>query len=471
MFLDTKYPIKQQLVSHIQESVSLVPHIWRKPRVFRHWLLNAHKAQIAVVVLLLLIPFVITPLIDLVLTKIFSPVTKEAYFGLVKTQQMNPHLDGAQTFAHLVVWMCLLLLGMYLYLRHIPVTLEYARNLVKDKISQADRLVDVEPSKSILLYNAAREWNIDTESESDLIAKLESIDSAMHQTNRKSVVMPDGTVVLPISREEPNNTVIADRYQIRRQLGSGAMGTVYLAEDTRLQRDVALKQLAPHFSADEHLRARFRQEALALARLSHPNIVQVYDFIEWDGFFWIAMELIEGVELEEKLKTSGQFETDEALRLVQQMAKALGYAHGRGVIHRDFKPANVLISTNGDAKITDFGIAKLAQSSLHTQINTIMGSPAYMSPEQASGDNTDQRTDIYALGIVLYRMICGELPFKGDAKSVIAQHLTKTPPSLAEKHKGVPEILNDIVQKMLAKDPEERYQSMGEIVEQVVLCL
>ena len=146
------------------------------------------------------------------------------------------------------------------------------------------------------------------------------------------------------------------------------------------------------------------------------------------------------------------------------MAKGLGYAHDRGVVHRDFKPANILITKNGEVKITDFGIAKMARSSIHTQAHTVMGSPAYMSPEQANGDNTDHRTDIYAFGIVLYQMICGELPFKGEAKSIIAQHLTKKAPSLRERHKDIPSKLNTLVEKLLAKDPNDRYQSMAEVV-------
>jgi serine/threonine-protein kinase len=339
--------------------------------------------------------------------------------------------------------------------------------MVADKILQADQLVAERPSESILLYNAAREWSVDENSESELVDRVERINAMIHNTGDAADSRPDRTAVLSAGAKKQAYAVVADRYRIKRQLGSGAMGIVYLAEDTRLKRDVALKQLAPQHSADDQLLARFRQEALALARLSHPNIVQVYDLVEGQGFLWIAMEFVVGRDLEEKLEGSQRLALDEIARLAKQMAAALGYAHDRGVVHRDFKPANVLVTVDGDVKITDFGIAKLSQSSLHTQMNTVMGSPAYMSPEQANGDGTDQRTDVYALGVVLYQMICGELPFSGDARSIISQHLTKTPPSLRDRQEAVPKELDDIVQKMLAKDPAKRYQSMDEVVAQL----
>ncbi|HEX5636885.1 MAG TPA: serine/threonine-protein kinase, partial [Gammaproteobacteria bacterium] len=259
----------------------------------------------------------------------------------------------------------------------------------------------------------------------------------------------------------------ADRYPIIKLLGSGAMGSVYLAEDLRLKREIALKMLAPGLSVDEHLLARFRQEALALARLSHPNIVQVYDFFEENGFFWIAMEFVKGGELDARLKASGRLTLAETLTLTKQMADALGYAHEQGVVHRDFKPANVLLTPGGHVKITDFGIAKLAQSSLHTQLNTVLGTPSYMSPEQANGETTDHRTDIYSLGIVFYQMLAGEPPFKGDARSIIAQHFLKEVPRLNELRQDISPAIDQIIQKMLAKKPADRYQSMSELIDEL----
>lgn len=471
MFLDSIFALKQQIVTHVRDSVRLVPVLKRKPRVLRHWLLSAHKEQIILIMLLVLVFFVITPFIDLFLSEVFSPVTRETLFGLIKTRQEDPRLYDFQIASRWLIWSATAIIVIYMFLRHIPRSLKTADKIAKEKEQQGDRLIDINPSESILLYDAAREWSWDEQSESVLDTKLAQLKIKMGQDNTPAANRPvesvnaEGTVILTASDEKKTTKAIIDnRYQLKKELGSGAMGIVYLAEDLRLNRDVALKQLSPSFSADEHLRARFRQEALALARLSHPNIVHVYDFFEWNKLFLIAMELVEGEELEHKLNATEPLEQTEAINLAIQMAEGLGYAHQRGVVHRDFKPANILITKSGQIKITDFGIAKLAQSSLHTQINTIMGSPAYMSPEQANGDDTDQRADIYALGVVVYQMLCGERPFNGDTKSIIAQHLTKIAPNLREKCSDIPSALNDLVQKMLVKNPDDRCQTMDEVI-------
>lgn len=472
---------KNRLVSNTKESVGLVPIILRKPRVFRHWLLYSYKAQVFLLLTVLLLPYLIIPTADYVLAKIFSPVTEEVLFGLINTEKENPYLNAAILITNGALWTFAILLAVYVYLRQIPAAIDHARDVVLNKVSEAEKLIAAKPSESILLYNSARDWTVDEQSETDIMAKMDSVNqTAPHETTR-TVVSPTATVVAePPQSNDPTATavsaakpqkqgpiIIAERYQLKKKLGSGAMGTVYLAEDTRLKRDIALKQLSPNLSQDEHILARFRQEALALARLSHPNVVQVYDFTEGEGFFWIAMELVVGEELEDKINASGKLAPAELKQYAVQMAKALDYAHQQGVIHRDFKPANVLISKAGEAKITDFGIAKLAQSSILTQMNTVMGSPAYMSPEQASGDEVDARTDIYAMGVVLYQMASGELPFKGDTKSVIAQHLTKEPPSLHARFDSIPQGLDLIIQKMMAKSPDNRYQSMAELIEQL----
>ena len=457
-----------KLVATIQQDIKFARAILRKPKVFLHWLLSAHRAQIAFIALLLLVPFALIPLFDYLLENIFTPVAGKTFFGLIRTREENPFLIPTQIFMQGFLWITSVLLVIYLYIRHMPTTFEHAQKIAGEKESQADKLVDVKPTESILLYNAARDWVVTEESESAITTKLNNINSKLSQPSKEESHIPETksgvteTVVVPAAKQEPE--IIADRYLIKQQLGTGAMGVVYLAEDTRLKRDVALKQLSPCSSTNEHLLARFRQEAMALARLSHPNITQIYDYFEGDDFLWIVMEFVEGCELTEKLTSSDKPDLNEILRLAIQMAKGLGYAHDRGVVHRDFKPGNILITKNGEVKITDFGIAKMARSSIHTQAHTVMGSPAYMSPEQANGDNTDHRTDIYAFGIVLYQMICGELPFKGEAKSIIAQHLTKKAPSLRERHKDIPSKLNTLVEKLLAKDPNDRYQSMAEVV-------
>lgn len=465
MRFDTVLNFTNQLATGLKQSIQLVPVVWQKPRVFRHWLLNARKAQIALIALVILVPFVLNPLMDMLLASLFGTVTEERLFGLFIDEKEHPSLVSAQIISHWIIWTLSLLIFIYLFLRCLPDVVEHARDVVQEKIHMADQLLKKKPSESIMLYNAATQWNVDKDYEKVLSTKLSGFNDSVFDEIDKTIAV---TTQLDSSSEPQAfaHSVIAERYPIKKQLGSGAMGNVYLAEDIRLKREVALKQLAPGLSSNKQLIARFRQEAVALARLSHPNIVQVYDFFEAEGFFWIAMEFVKGGELEEKLQTDS-FDIQETLRLVKQLAEALGYAHEKGVIHRDFKPANVLLTEDADVKISDFGIAKLAQSSVLTQLNTVMGTPSYMSPEQANGEVADLHTDIYSLGVVFFQMLSGELPFKGDTKSIVAQHLTKQAPGLCEKHKDIPAEIDQIVQKMLMKEPADRYQSMAEIAEQI----
>lgn len=465
MLLDTVLHFTNQMTTGLKQSIRLVPVVWHKPRVIRHWLLNARKAQITLIALVILVPFVLNPLMDMLLAILFGTVTEESLFGLFINEKVHPSLESAQFITHWVVWILSLLICVYLFLRCLPDVVEHARDIVKEKIQLADKLLKKNPSESILLYNAATRWNVDKDYDKLLSTKLHGFNDSVFEDIDKTIAMST-MVDVSSTPQDFAHSVIAERYPIKKLLGSGAMGNVYLAEDIRLKREVALKQLAPGLSTNTQLIARFRQEAVALARLSHPNIVQVYDFFEAEGFFWIAMEFVKGCELEEKLQLES-LALQETLRLVKQLAEALGYAHEKGVIHRDFKPANVLLTESIDVKITDFGIAKLAQSSVLTQINTVMGTPSYMSPEQANGENADLRTDIYSLGIVFYQMLSGELPFTGDTKSIVAQHLTKQAPSLRDSHEDIPEEIDQIVLKMLMKEPADRYQTMHEIVEQI----
>ena len=246
-------------------------------------------------------------------------------------------------------------------------------------------------------------------------------------------------------------------YKITAKLGEGGMGVVYKAEDTKLKRPVALKFLAPHLLQDEEARKRFQREATAAAGLSHPNICTVYEIGEEGGQTFLAMEFIEGESLEKKIER-GPLSLKEALGFTRQVADGLAAAHAKGVVHRDIKPGNLIVTPEGRVKILDFGLALLTEGSKLTQLDTTVGTVAYMSPEQAQGIEVDYRTDIWALGCVLYEMVRGQRPFQGVYdQALVYEIVNQQPEPLTAVRAGVPMELEWIAGKCLAKDREDRY--------------
>jgi serine/threonine protein kinase len=257
-------------------------------------------------------------------------------------------------------------------------------------------------------------------------------------------------------------------YRIHAELGRGGMGVVYKAEDTRLERTVALKFLAPHLVADPEIRARFTREAKAAATLNHPNICTVYEIEEIEGRTFIAMAYIDGVGLDEKIKV-GPLKLPEALDIASQAGEALAEAHSQGIVHRDVKPGNIMIKSRDRATpqaiIMDFGLARLVRRSTITRVGTRVGTVSYMSPEQTEGSKVDHRADVWALGVVLYEMVCGLPPFRGEYdEAVLYSILNEDPEPLTAVRAGLPVELDWIVSKALSKTPQERYQSVEEFV-------
>jgi eukaryotic-like serine/threonine-protein kinase len=256
---------------------------------------------------------------------------------------------------------------------------------------------------------------------------------------------------------------IVSHYRILEKLGEGGMGIVYKAEDNRLKRTIALKFLPPHTLSSEEERERFTREAQAAASLNHPNIATVFAIDEHDGGRFIAMEYIRGENLSQKLR-SGPMKIPDALDIAIQIAEGLHAAHENGILHRDMKSANVMVTDKGQVKIMDFGLAKLKGVSLLTRQGSTLGTVSYMSPEQARGEKVDRRTDIWSLGVVLYEMLTGRLPFAGEfEQSIIYGIINSEPEPVTSVRSNVPMELDRILAKLMAKDPADRYQSAQEI--------
>ena len=263
------------------------------------------------------------------------------------------------------------------------------------------------------------------------------------------------------------------RYEVIGELGQGAMGIVYKAKDPLIDRTVAIKTISLNLALEEkeEYEARFYQEAKAAGRLNHPNIVTIYDVGKTDDVAYIAMEFLQGRELRDVLNETPLLPLDQALDIVVQVAQGLDYAHEYGIVHRDVKPANIMVVRDGHVKITDFGIARMASTSVRTQTGMVLGSPKYMSPEQVMGKQIDNRSDIFSLGVMLYEMLTGQVPFNGEnINAIMYQIMNAVPPPPNTLNPALPEMLNFIVAKALAKAPDDRYGDAGELAEDLRAC-
>ena len=265
--------------------------------------------------------------------------------------------------------------------------------------------------------------------------------------------------------------LIAGRYELQELVGSGGMSNVFRAYDRLLERSVAIKVLHEQFSRDDDYVERFRREARSVAQLAHQHIVTVIDRGQENGRQYIVFEYIEGENLK-ALVADGALPVDEVLDYGLQVASALDFAHKRGLVHRDMKPQNVLLTEEGQAKVTDFGIARSIDVEGVTQTGTVLGTSDYIAPEQARGDQVDQKTDIYSLGAVLYELLTGEVPYDGDNFVVVAmRHVNDPVPSVLDRRPDVPYRLDHVVRRAMAKEPGDRFPSMEELIAELEACL
>ncbi len=265
---------------------------------------------------------------------------------------------------------------------------------------------------------------------------------------------------------------ISDRYKILKLIGGGGMSNVYLAHDMILNRDVAIKILRYDFTTEEEMHRRFQREALSATSLTHPNIVSIYDVGEDGNMHYIVMEYIEGKTLKQYIQEFSPLSPARSVHIMKQLTSAIAHAHENGIIHRDIKPQNILMDLEGNVKITDFGIATTLSATSYTQTNSVMGTVHYLSPEQARGGTATKKSDVYALGIVFYELLTGELPFSGESAVAIAlKHLQAETPSVRAFDGSIPQSVENIVLKATAKDPNHRYQTAEEMEMDLVSAL
>lgn len=258
--------------------------------------------------------------------------------------------------------------------------------------------------------------------------------------------------------------LLGNRYEILEQLGGGGMAIVYKGRDTILHRLVTIKLMRPEYTSDEDFVRRFRREAQSVASLSHPNIVSIYDVGQEGDKHYLVMEYVDGEDLRSIIKREGPLDAAIAVRIARQICDALDHAHENNIVHRDVKPHNILITRTGRAKLTDFGIAREASAATVTTTDTIIGSVHYLSPEQARGDLAGPKSDLYSLGVVLYEMLAGSVPFTGDSPiSIAIKHIQNSPDPLARRKPGIPAELERVVMRALQKDPDRRFKSAREM--------
>ena len=265
---------------------------------------------------------------------------------------------------------------------------------------------------------------------------------------------------------------INERYEIIKSIGEGGMANVYLAYDSILDRNVAIKVLRGDLSNDEKFVRRFQREALSASSLAHPNIVEVYDVGEDSGIYYIVMEYIDGKTIKQLLKKRGNLTLSEAIDIMLQLTDGMAHAHDSYIIHRDLKPQNVMIKDDGSIKITDFGIAMAINATQLTQTNSVMGSVHYLPPEQAAGKRATTKSDIYSMGIIFYELLTGVLPFRGDnAVEIALKHMRDELPSVRDEHPELPQSVDNIIRRATAKNPKNRYDDVRSMHADLLTCL
>jgi len=454
-----------RLLKGMLDSSRLAPVLIRKPAIAWHTIQSAYRAHLALIFAVLFLWF-LAPSLTRGIADVVTPRPK-TFLGLIEVSGTNAEQTANQILN--ILWLgagCWILMMMW---SRIPHGIESAARRSELLQRRADQLPADQSEAKVRLYQKALALTTDPDHESSLANRLREFGNPHGGTDQTSIT---SGLLSRESTGEAHGVSPATgygrigesgRYELLTELGRGGMGVVYQGHDTVLNRKVAVKGLLEGLASDGDFVTRFHQEAKALALLAHPCIVQVYDFLEDRGRIWMVLEFIEGGDLAQQLDQVERLPLNDALRLAVHLADALAYAHRQGVVHRDFKPSNVLLGEPGPPKITDFGLAKLLGTSSLTQTGAILGSARYMSPEQAAGKPSDERSDVYSFGTTLYQMVTGRTPYEGEPASVIAQHLTATPPPPREWVPDLPKPLERLILDLLARDPDKRETDLSVI--------
>lgn len=445
----------------LRSSALLLPQLMHKPKLLEIWMRQSHKAQITLGIILFLLLVAAGP-VSQGLADYWYPLERETLgerisilFNSSAYRQAEQLHDSRYQQINIGLWCIGLGTVLLVLLLELPRALTIGNRQAQQLLEQASNIKHSNPELAQTLRSTAQNF----------LLSEDSPDESSNCDNTQGDGLLEKTQVI----QQPFTTqrFIGEnqRYRIEKPLASGGAGIVYQAFDTVLQRKVALKELYSELAGDEEHTERFKVEARALAALTHPHVVPVYDLLEEKGHFWLVMELLTGGDLSNKIERTGTIPVNESIKVIIGLAQGLAYAHQQNFVHRDIKPANILFAADGSFRITDFGIAKHASSNVKTQQGLILGSPGYMSPEQAAGENIDYRSDIYSLGITLYHMVTGSVPFQGDTSSVLAQHITQAPPTPSDINPAISQAVEAVILKMLEKIPQNRYQSMDELVE------
>jgi serine/threonine protein kinase len=282
--------------------------------------------------------------------------------------------------------------------------------------------------------------------------------------------IPVQTKTIEAPKEElTTGSTFAGRYQIIEELGRGGMGKVYKAQDTEIKEKIALKLIKPEISSDKKTIERFQNELKLARKISHRNVCRMHDLGKSEGNYFITMEYVDGENLKGMIRMMGQLSSGKTISIAKQVCEGLSEAHRIGVVHRDLKPSNIMIDKDGNAKIMDFGIARSLTGKGITGVGVMIGTPEYMSPEQVESKEIDQRSDIYSLGVILYEMVTGQVPFEGDTPySIGVKHKSEVPRNPKEINPQISDDLNRMILKCLEKEKDKRYQSAGELRSELI---